>query len=143
MLLEGHHIRHDLAGMRKLGETIDDGNLGILGQFLHHVVFEDADHDCIDIARQHPRGIGDGLAPPELHLAAGEHQGLAAQFAHAHIEGNAGVRVEGLSKTMARTLPASGLTACGCPLRRLLLIAALSAKIRRSSSPSKAVRSVK
>ncbi len=41
------------------------------GKLEQRVVVEDADHDGIDIARQHARGVGNGLAAPELHLRAG------------------------------------------------------------------------
>ena len=47
---------------------------------------ENADHDGIDVARQHPRGIGDGLAAAELHLGAGQHDRFAAELSHADIE---------------------------------------------------------
>ena len=68
-----------------------------------------ADHDGIDIARQHPGGIGDGLAAAELHVGAGQEQRLAAELAHADVEGDAGAR-RGLAR---RSSPAS------CPVERL------------------------
>lgn len=90
MLLEGQHVGHDLAGMRDLGQGVDHRDGGVLGQFQHLTVVEDADHDRVDEAGQHLRGVADGLAAPELHLRAGEHQGLAAEFAHGDVEGHAG-----------------------------------------------------
>ena len=63
---------------------------GVLGKFRHHGMVEGADHDGIHIAREDPGGVGDALAAAELHLLAGEHQGLAAELAHADIEGDAG-----------------------------------------------------
>jgi hypothetical protein len=44
------------------------------------------DHDRIDVAGQHARGIGNGLAAAELHVAAVEHHGLAAQSLDRHLE---------------------------------------------------------
>ena len=90
MLLEGQHVGHDLARMRDLGQRVDHRNGGVLGQLQHLAVVEDADHDRVDEARQHLRGVADGLAAAELHLGAGEHQGLAAEFAHRHVERDAG-----------------------------------------------------
>ncbi len=51
---------------------------------------EDADHDRIDITRHDARGIGQVSSPAELHLRARQHQGLAAELAHADVEGDAG-----------------------------------------------------
>jgi hypothetical protein len=48
-----------------------------------------ADHDGIDIAREDARGIPDRLAPAELHVVRIEHDGLAAELAHRHVEGDA------------------------------------------------------
>ncbi len=90
MFLEGHHIRHHLGGMAPFGQPVDDRNGGVGGQFLHHLVIQKADHDGIDIARDHPRRVGDGFLARQLHLVAGQHQGGAAQLAHRHIEGDAG-----------------------------------------------------
>ncbi len=55
-------------------------------------VIEDADHDRVDVARQHARGVGDRLAAAELHLGAGQHDRLAAEFAHRDVERNARAR---------------------------------------------------
>src|SRR5262249_34725533 len=38
------------------------------------------------------RGVGDGLAAAELHLRTGQHDGFAAELAHADVEGDAGTR---------------------------------------------------
>ena len=89
MLLEGEDVGHDLARMRGLGQPVDHRHRRVLGELEHHRVVEDADHDRVDIARQHPRRVGDGLAAAELHLLAGEHEGLAAELAHRHVEGDA------------------------------------------------------
>ena len=42
------------------------------GKLQQRFVVENADHDGVDVARQHARGIGDGLAAAELHLGAGD-----------------------------------------------------------------------
>ena len=55
----------------------------------HVVLAEDADDDRVDVARQHARGVGDGLAAPELHLGAGQHDRLAAELAHSDVERDA------------------------------------------------------
>ena len=69
-------------GCESLGQAVDHRHGGVLGELEHHRVVEDADHDRVDVARQHPRRVGDGLAAAELHLLAGEHDGLAAELAH-------------------------------------------------------------
>src|SRR6185437_16787525 len=45
LLLEGHEVGQHLAGMRLLGQAIDDGYRRMRGHFLHVVVGEDADDD--------------------------------------------------------------------------------------------------
>ena len=75
--------------MRLLGEAIDDRYGRVIRHFLHVVMSEDADDDRIHVAREYARGVGDGLAAAELHLGSGQHDRLAAEFAHADIERDA------------------------------------------------------
>src|SRR5262245_37253415 len=72
--------------MRAARQPVDHGDGGMRCEFQQRVVIEDADHDRIDIARQHARGISDGLAATELHLGTGEHDRFTAKLAHADIE---------------------------------------------------------
>ena len=44
------------------------GTVAWLRKLDQRFVVEDADHDRVDIAREHARGVGDGLAAAELHL---------------------------------------------------------------------------
>ena len=92
MLLEGHDVGHELAGMGVVGQPVDDRHGGVLGQFEQPLMRGGADHDRIDIARQHLGRVGDGLGAAELHFGAGQHDGLAAELAHADVEGDARAR---------------------------------------------------
>ena len=92
MLLEGHDVGHHLARVRALGQPVDHRHRGVVGELDHVVVVERADHDGVDIARQHARGVGDGLAAAELHLLAGQHDRFAAELAHGDIERHARAR---------------------------------------------------
>ena len=56
------------------------------------LVREGANHDAVDVAREHARGVGDGLAAPELHLLAGQHDRMAAELLHGDVEGDARAR---------------------------------------------------
>ena len=55
----------------------------------HRLVIENADHDGVDIARQHARGVGQRLAAAELHFLRGEQDRLAAELAHGDVERHA------------------------------------------------------
>ena len=110
MLLEGQDVGHHLAGMRLFGQAVDDGHGRVARQLLHRLMIEDADHDRVDIAREHARGVGDALAAAELHFGAGEHDRLAAEFAHRHVEGDARARrgaIEDHRQRLARQRPQS------------------------------------
>ena len=86
VLFKGHQVSHDLAGMRQPRECIDNRNGRVAREFQQHLVFENADHDGVDIARQNTRRIGDGLAAAELHFLAGQHDHVAAELTDRHIE---------------------------------------------------------
>ena len=86
MLLEGQHVGQHLAGMRAPGQPVDHRHGGVARELGHRLVVERADHDDVDIAREHAGGVGDGLAAPELHLLPGQHDGLAAELAHGDVE---------------------------------------------------------
>ena len=90
LLLERHQVGQHLAGMRLLGEAVDDRNRRVRRHFPHVVLAEDSNDDRVDIARQHARGVGDGLAAPELHLGPGQHDRFAAELAHPDVERDAG-----------------------------------------------------
>src|SRR6516165_9849192 len=51
-----------------------------------------ADHDRVDIARQHARRVGHGFASPELSVGAVEKDRVAAEMTHRHLERHAGPR---------------------------------------------------
>ncbi len=90
MLLEGQHIGHDLAGMGAVGQPVDHRHRGMLGQLQQRGLVEGADHDQVNIAAEHPRGVGDALAMAKLHLRAGERDGLAPHLPHPDIEAHPG-----------------------------------------------------
>src|SRR5260370_902768 len=90
MLFEGHQVSHDLARMRAPGQAVDDGYGGVRGELQQRIMVENADHDGVDIARQHPRGVGDGLAAAELHFRTRQHDRFPAELAHADVERHPG-----------------------------------------------------
>src|SRR5213596_2163635 len=85
-------VGQHLAGVRQVGEPVDDGNRRLARQLLHLGVIEGPDHDAADVAGQHPRGVGDRLAPPQLDVAGRKEQGVPAQLVRPHLEGDPGAR---------------------------------------------------
>ncbi len=143
MLLEGHHVGHHLAGMREAGQAVDHRHGGVAAPARRtHVVVEDADHDRIDIARQHARGVGDGLAAAELHLGAGQHDGLAAELAHGDVERDARAR-RGLVEDHRQRLAGERRSAAARATLRRAFMARLGSSIPRSSAAGMSVRSRK
>src|SRR5215472_4252279 len=90
MLLEGHHIGHQLAGMRPVGQAVDDRHRRMLGHLDQLLLLRRPQHDDVDIAREHARGIGHGLAAAELRAVALQDERLASHLAHAELEGDPG-----------------------------------------------------
>ena len=48
--LECHDVSHDLAGMRRIGQTIDYRNRGVLGKKPNRGRIEGSDHDNVGIS---------------------------------------------------------------------------------------------
>ena len=88
-LLEGHDVGHDLAGMGAASEPVDHRHGRMGGELDKRRVRPGAEHDHIDIARQHAGSIGDGLAAAELHVLRIEHDGGPAELVHGDLEGDA------------------------------------------------------
>src|SRR5262245_37855233 len=74
--------------MRAAGQAVDHRHGGVARELGQGVVIERADHDDVDVAREHAGGVGDGLAAAELHLLAGQQDGLAPELAHGDVKGH-------------------------------------------------------
>ena len=77
-------------GCEQVGQAVDHRHGGCLGQLQELGVAVGADHDRIDVAREHARGIGDRLAAAELHVPGVQHHGVAAQRLDRHLERDPG-----------------------------------------------------
>src|SRR5450631_3966546 len=76
--------------MRAPRQAVDHRHGGVFRQFGDRLVVENADHDGVDEARQHARGVGQRLAATELHFLRGQQNRLAAELTHGDVEGHAG-----------------------------------------------------
>ena len=78
-------------GWLRLVSPLITGTRGVFGHLQQRRLLEGADHDQVDIARQHAGGVGDGLAVAELHLARPTAPCVcAAHLAHADVEADPG-----------------------------------------------------
>jgi hypothetical protein len=102
--------------MGAVRQAVDDGDGRMFGHLEQRRLFEGPDHDQVDIARQDPRGVGDGLAMTELHLLARQHHRLAAHLADADVEGNAGAGRR-LFEDQRDHMALQGLLVIGRPFR--------------------------
>ena len=89
MLLEGQHVGHELAGVRRIGQAVDDRHRRVLREFvqLRHAV--GAQHDGVHVARQDAGGVGRGFAAAGLHVAGTQNHDVAAKLAHPDLERDA------------------------------------------------------
>jgi len=85
-LAHREQVRQDLTRVRQVGEPVDHGDRRMTGELQHFVVVEGADHDTVDVARQHAGGVRDRLTPAQLDVAGREKQRLAAQLVGTHLE---------------------------------------------------------
>ena len=103
MLLDCQQIRQDLARMQQVCQRIDDRDARPFRKLLHAVMAERADHDAVEVARQHARRILDRLAAAELQIAVREEQRLPAELVHARFKRNTRAR-RGLLENHAERL---------------------------------------
>ena len=95
--------------MQQVGEAVDHRDGAVARQLLDVGVIEGADHDAVEVAREHPRGVADRLAPAELDVAA-ERKSAWPPSWKAPTSKETRVRVELLAKIIPSVLPASGLS---------------------------------
>ena len=92
VLLERQDVGHQLARMGAVGQGVDHRHAGVFGELHELRMLGRADHDDVDVARQHARGVGDRLAAAEMRVDRRQHNGLAAELAHADLERDPGAR---------------------------------------------------
>ena len=80
LLVHRQQVGQDLAGMVVVGEAVDDRHRGEPRQLLDVGVVEGADHDAVDVAREHARGVADRLAAAELDVARRQEEGVPAEL---------------------------------------------------------------
>jgi len=76
----------------RVGESVDHRDLAVLGEVVDVLLGEGADHDAVDVAAHHVRGVLDGLADAQLDVVGAEEHGLGAELLDADLEAHAGAR---------------------------------------------------
>ena len=89
--------------MAEIRQAVDDGHAAVLGQGLHLVLTEGADHDAVHIAGEHPGRVLNRFAPADLRAFCPQHHGVAPQLVDAHLKADAGAG-GGLLKNHAQAL---------------------------------------
>ena len=74
LLTDGLQVGEGLAGVLAVGQRVHHRHLGRGREFRETLLTEGADHDRVHVAREHRRGVGDGLPPPQLQVARGQRQ---------------------------------------------------------------------
>ena len=75
-------------GWLRLVKPVDHRHGRVFGQLQQRRFLEGADHDRIDIAAEHPGGVGDGLAVAQLHIRPRQNHGLGTHLARPDIKGH-------------------------------------------------------
>src|SRR2546422_1967519 len=75
-LAHREQVGEHLAGVRQVGESVDDRDGRPARQLFDLFVVEGADHDAVHVARQHPCRVRDRLPAPQLDVLGGEEQRL-------------------------------------------------------------------
>jgi hypothetical protein len=87
--LDREQIGEDLAGMFLIGEGIDGGDAGVVGEGLDIFLREGSDDGAMDHAPEDAGGVLDGFAPAELDFGGAEEERMAAEFVDTDLEGDA------------------------------------------------------
>ena len=90
VLPDGHQVGQHLAGVAEIGEAVDHGDGGILGQGLHLLLGEGADHNAVTEPGEHPGRVLHRLVPADLAVLVGEVDGVAPQLVDARLKGHPG-----------------------------------------------------
>jgi endonuclease/exonuclease/phosphatase family metal-dependent hydrolase len=70
------------------GERVDDWDLGLGGELSDRIVRAVADHDRVEVAREHPARVADRLAARKLQFVAAQDYRRRPQLGDADLEGN-------------------------------------------------------
>ena len=89
-LMEGLHVREQLAGVMHVGQGVDHRGRRAGAETLHGIMVEGADHDDVHHARHHPRTVLHRFATSQLGVAWRQEHGVAAELCHAGLEGDPG-----------------------------------------------------
>jgi len=108
---QGEVVGQRLARVEIVGQAIDHRDRTVLREVEHRLVREGAGHDAVDVAREDPGSVGDRLAAPELDVAAGEEEGVAAHLHHADLEAHPGAG-RGLLEDHPQALVSEGGAVC-------------------------------
>ena len=90
LFLIRENIGDDLAGMLGIGQRVDGGNVGVLGEILYIALREGANDCAVHHATEHAGGVLDGFATAELEVVRVEKHYAATKFADAGLEGHSG-----------------------------------------------------
>lgn len=89
LVLQGECVGECLAGVRGVGECVDDGDGCVLCHLDEFFMLEDARHDAVDHAVEYASDIGDGFACAESNFGVLEDDGVTAEFVHGLFEADA------------------------------------------------------
>jgi hypothetical protein len=107
---EREGIRVDLAGVQDVRQRVDDRHRRRSSELFDDVMPVGADDQAVDVAREHARGVRDGLPATDLRRALVQIHGMCAEFVQADLErhARAGAR---LGEEQAPGLPVEGVAA--------------------------------
>ena len=115
-LAHRQQIGQRLAGMLEVGQRVHDRHVGRPRERLEPLLLERPQHDRVDVAGQHPAGVLDRLASPQLEVARGQDDRMCPQLRHGHLERDAGARARLLEDQRDRSTGEPALVRLGSSL---------------------------